>query len=75
MNKCQVSLQRALRTLSSIRHRYRVGRHAHPEGRSYRVHIVVDDGDVAWIAATIEALERAIAATPPETKNPPAVHS
>jgi hypothetical protein len=31
------------------------------------VHVVVDHGDVAWIAATIEALEKVIAAAPPTT--------
>jgi hypothetical protein len=57
----QVSLQRALRTLSAIRQRYELGRNAHPDARFYSVHVVVDHGDVAWITATIEALEKTIA--------------
>jgi hypothetical protein len=57
----QVSLRRALRTLSAIRQRYEVGRIAHPDARFYSVHVVVDHGDVAWITATIEALEKTFA--------------
>jgi hypothetical protein len=56
------SLQRALDTLSSIRQRYEVGRQNYPDARFYRVHFVVDRGDVAWLNATIEALENTIAA-------------
>lgn len=55
----QVSLQRALRTLRAVRQRYETGRTAHAEGRSYSVHVVVDHGDVAWISAAIEAVEKA----------------
>ena len=57
----EANLQRALRTLSGIRRRYETGRHADPETHFYRVHVVVDPSDLAWIAATIEALERVIA--------------
>ena len=66
----QLSLQRAMRTLSAIRQRYEVGHHAHPDARSYSVEVVVDDGDVAWITATIEALEKTIAAVATEPAAP-----
>jgi hypothetical protein len=61
-SESQVSLQRALRTLSAIRQRYELGHHVHADARFYRVNVVVEGGDVAWISATIEALEKAIAA-------------
>ena len=57
----QMSLQRALRTLTGIRQRYEVGRHVDADAHFYRVHVVVDPSDMAWITATIEALERVIA--------------
>ena len=59
----QVSLQRALRTLRAVRQRYETGRNAHADARFYGVHVVVDHGDVAWIAAAIEAVEKAIRAS------------
>jgi len=58
----QASLQRALRTLRAVRQRYETGRNADPNARSYGVHVVVDQGDVAWITAAIEAVGKAIAA-------------
>jgi len=72
-SKSQESLQRALRTLSGIRERYEVGRHAHPDARFYSVHVVVDRGDVAWINATIGALEKAIAASATNAAAPAAL--
>jgi hypothetical protein len=60
-----VSLQRALRTLSGIRERYTLGHYAHPDLPFFRVQVVVDGGDVAWITATIETLEKVIAAVAP----------
>ena len=60
-SESQVSLQRALRTLSGIRERYELGRYAHPNLPFFRVQVVVDGGDVAWITATIETLEKVIA--------------
>lgn len=63
----QISLQRALRTLSGIRERYELGRYAHPDLPFFRVQVVVDGGDVAWITATIETLEKVIAAVACET--------
>jgi len=60
-SESQVSLQRALRTLSGIRERYQLGRYAHPDLPFFRVQVVVDGGDVAWITATIETLEKVIA--------------
>ena len=71
-SESQVSLQRALRTLSSIRERCEVGRQSYPEARFYRVHVVVDRGDVAWITATIDTLERAIAGVATEAAAPAA---
>ena len=62
----QVSLQRALRTLSGIRERYQLGRYAHPDLPFFRVQVAVDGGDVAWITATIQTLEKVIAAVASE---------
>ena len=66
----QVSLQRALRTLRAVRQRYETGRNAHADARFYGVHVVVDHGDVAWITAAIEAVEKAIAAGAAEATGP-----
>ena len=68
----QASLQRALRTLRAVRQRYETGRNAHPDARSYRVHVVVDHGDVAWITTAIEAVEKAIVAGTAEAAGPAA---
>jgi hypothetical protein len=64
----QVTLQQALRTLRGIRRRYEVERTTHPEARS-NVHVALGDSDMIWIAATIEALEKPIAAGPTEAGN------
>lgn len=66
-----VSLERALRTLRAIRQRYEVGCRANRDARFYGVQVVVDRSDVAWITATIEALERAVPSAPTQS----AVHS
>jgi hypothetical protein len=66
-SESQVSLQRALRTLSVIRERYELGRYAHPDLPFFRVQVAVDGGDVAWITATIETLEKVIATVASET--------
>ena len=66
----QVSLQRALRTLSGIRERYKLGHYAHPDLPFFRVQVVVDGGDVAWITATIETLEEVIAAVATDAVDP-----
>jgi hypothetical protein len=68
----QVSLQRALRTLSGIRERYKLGHYAHPDLPFFRVQVVVDGGDVAWITATIETLEKVIAAVATDAVGPAA---
>ena len=60
-SQSHVNLQHALRTLNAVRERYEIGRHDYPDARFYRVHVVVERGDLAWLAATIDALERAIA--------------
>jgi hypothetical protein len=36
-------------------------RTAHPDARLYSVHVALDDSDMVWIAATIEALEKPVA--------------
>ena len=51
------NLQRAVRTLRAIRQRYETGRDARPDVRSYSVQMAVGYGDMAWIAAAIEALD------------------
>jgi len=66
----QVSLQRALRTLCGIRERYKLGHYAHPDLPFFRVQVVVDGGDVAWITATIETLEEVIAAVATDAVDP-----
>jgi len=71
-SESQLSLQRALRTLRAVRQRYETGRNAHLEARSYSVNVVVDHGDVAWITAAIEALEKASAAGAAEPAGPAA---
>ena len=71
-SESQLSLQRALRTLRAVRQRYETGRNAHLEARSYSVNVVVDHGDVAWIAAAIEAVEQVIAAGAAEAAGPAA---
>ena len=53
-----VTLQLALRILRGIRQRYEIERTAHPDTRLYSVHVALDDSDMLWIAATIEALEK-----------------
>ena len=47
---------------SGIRERYEMERAAHPDTRCHRVHVALDDSDMNWIAATIEALEEPAAA-------------
>jgi hypothetical protein len=69
-SESQVSLQRALRTLRAVRQRSETGRNAHPDTRYYSVHVVVDPGDIAWISAAIEAVEKAIAAGAAEAAGP-----
>jgi hypothetical protein len=69
-SESQVGLQRALRTLRAVRQRYETGRNAHHDAHSYSVHVVVDHGDVAWITAAIEAVEKAIAAGAAEAAGP-----
>ena len=60
-SESHVNLQHALRTLNAVRERYEVGLHDYPDARFYRVHVVVERGDLDWLAATIDALEKAIA--------------
>jgi len=59
--KSQATLQHALRTLRGIRRRYEIERTAHPDALC-NLHVALGDSDMNWIDATIEALERPIAA-------------
>jgi hypothetical protein len=54
-------LERAVNTLRAIRQRYEMERHLRPEAESGTVHAAFGDGDMAWIAAAIEALETELA--------------
>jgi hypothetical protein len=63
----QLSLQRASLVLRAIRQRYEAGHNAHPDARCYSVQVVMDYGDMAWISAAIEALEKTIAAVATDT--------
>lgn len=62
-SESQQSLQRALNTLHAVRQRYETGRNAHPDPWSYRVNVVVEHSDIAWITAAIEVVAKAIAAS------------
>ena len=55
------SLQRAAVVLRAIRQRYETGRSIHRHACCYSVHFAVNAGDIAWITAAIESVERAIA--------------
>ena len=63
----RLSLQRASLVLRAIRQRYEAGRNAHPDARCYSVQVVMDYGDMAWISAVIEALDKTIAAAATDT--------
>jgi hypothetical protein len=54
------NLERAVRTLRAIQQRYETGRNARPDARCYSVQMAVGYGDMAWIAAAIEALETSV---------------
>ena len=56
----QLRLLQALRTLRGIRQRHKIARITYPESGSLTVHVALDDGDMRWVAAVIEALEQAI---------------
>ena len=55
------SLLRASLVLRGIRQRYETSRSAYPEAHGYSVHVAIDSGDMGWITAAIESLERALA--------------
>lgn len=57
----QVSLQRASKTLRGIRERFQTECSAHPGARFYGMHVALDAGDMAWITAAIESVERVLA--------------
>ena len=60
-SESQASLRRALRTLRAIRQRYAIGREAHPVARFYTIQVGLGCGDMLWLSAVIETVERAIA--------------
>ena len=70
----RVTLQLALRTLRGFRQRYEMERTAHPEARLYSVHVALDDSDMVWITATIEALEKPVTAGATDAKNIRSTH-
>jgi hypothetical protein len=55
MNK---RIEQALRTLRAIRQRYETESDAGSGKRSYTVHVALGYADMAWVTATIEALEK-----------------
>ena len=67
----QRSLQRASVVLRAIRQRYETGRSVHPHACGYSVHFAVNAGDIGWITAAIESIERAIAGSASEAAGPP----
>jgi hypothetical protein len=69
-SESRVSVQRAVLNLRAIRQRYETGRNAYPDARGYRVHVVVDCGDMAWITAAIETLEETVVLGATETATP-----
>ena len=68
----QRSLTRASVVLRAIRQRYETGRGVHPHACCYSVHFAVNAGDIAWITAAIESVERAIAGSASEAAGPAA---
>ena len=75
-----VSLQRASKVLHGIRDRYQREFGAQPGARAYSMRVAVDAGDIEWITAAIECVERVLAANrggathrypPSRTKAPP----
>lgn len=60
LSESRVRLQQALRTLRGIRQRHEIARAKHSEPGFLSVHVALDDADMRWIAAVINALEQAI---------------
>lgn len=60
LSESQVRLKQALRTLRGIRRRHEAARARYLEPRFLTVHIALDDADMRWIGAVIDALEQAI---------------
>ena len=61
LSESQVRLQ-ALRTLRGIRQRHEIARARYLQPRFLTVDVALDDADMRWIAAVIDALEKAIGA-------------
>lgn len=60
LSESQVEIQQALRTLRGIRQRHEIARARYLQPRFLTVHVALDDADMRWIAAVIDALEKAI---------------
>jgi hypothetical protein len=60
LSESQMRLQQALRTLRGIRERHEIARAGYLQPRVLTVHVALDDADMRWIAAVIDALEKAI---------------
>ena len=60
LSESQVRLQQALRTLRGIRRRHEIARARYLQPRFLTVHVALNDADMRWIAAVIDALEKAI---------------
>ncbi len=61
LRESQASLERAVRTLRAIRERYESGHRVDSDYvRAYSVQVAFGYGDMFWITAAIEALEKAI---------------
>jgi hypothetical protein len=58
----QMRLMQALRTLRGIRQRYKFDHAGRPDSYSLSVQVALGHTDMCWIAAAIEAVEKAIAA-------------
>ena len=58
----QLRLLQALRTLRGIRQRHEMARATYSGSRLLTSHVALDDTDMRWIAAVIDALEKAIVA-------------
>ena len=59
--KSQMDFRHALRTLRAIRQRYATGCASHPGERFYSVLVPFGSGDMFWLTAAIESLEKTIA--------------
>ena len=59
LSESQVRLKQAVRTLRGIRQRHEIAHAQYSESRLLTVHVAFNDTDMSWIAAVINALEKA----------------